>query len=104
MVEGAITLPLMALIALALVNLSLAGYAAVTAANAAEAHPGALVTATVTWQVPNYCGPLLHLFAADSPSETISGEAVSVDSSSPVTTANVAPRRTTSNVEDRIDG
>ncbi len=37
MVEGVIVLPLMALIALALVNLSLAGYAAVTANNAANA-------------------------------------------------------------------
>jgi len=39
MVEGALTLPLMALIALALVNLSLAGYAAVTANNAANVAP-----------------------------------------------------------------
>ena len=37
MVEGALTLPLMALVALALVNLSLAGYASVTANNAANA-------------------------------------------------------------------
>lgn len=37
MVEGAVTMPLMALVALALVNLSLAGYAAVTANNAANA-------------------------------------------------------------------
>ncbi len=36
MVEGVIVLPLMALIALALVNLSLAGYASVTANNAAN--------------------------------------------------------------------
>ncbi len=36
MVEGVIALPLMALIALALVNLSLAGYASVTANNAAN--------------------------------------------------------------------
>ena len=36
MVEGVITLPLMALIALALVNLSLAGYASVTANNTAN--------------------------------------------------------------------
>ena len=35
MVEGAITLPVMALLALALVNLALAGYAANTAQNAA---------------------------------------------------------------------
>jgi hypothetical protein len=35
MVEGALTLPIMALIALALVNLALAGYASVTANNAA---------------------------------------------------------------------
>jgi len=37
MVEGAITMPLMALVALALVNLSMAGYASVTANNAANA-------------------------------------------------------------------
>ncbi len=37
MVEGALTMPLMALVALALVNLSLAGYASVTANNAANA-------------------------------------------------------------------
>ena len=36
MVEGALTLPLMARLALALVNLSLAGYAAVWANNAAN--------------------------------------------------------------------
>ena len=36
MVEGAITFPLMALVALALVNLALAGYASVTANNAAN--------------------------------------------------------------------
>lgn len=36
MVEGALTLPLMALVALALVNLALAGYASVTANNAAN--------------------------------------------------------------------
>lgn len=34
MVEGALTLPLMALVSLALVNLALAGYASVTANNA----------------------------------------------------------------------
>jgi len=37
MVEGVLTMPLMALVALALVNLSLAGYASVTANNAANA-------------------------------------------------------------------
>ena len=36
MVEGALTLPLMALVTLALVNLALAGYASVTASNAAS--------------------------------------------------------------------
>lgn len=36
MVEGALTMPLMALVALALVNLALAGYCSVTANNAAN--------------------------------------------------------------------
>jgi len=36
MVEGAMTMPLMALVALALVNLALAGYCSVTANNAAN--------------------------------------------------------------------
>lgn len=36
MVEGALTFPLMALVALALVNLALAGYASITANNAAN--------------------------------------------------------------------
>lgn len=36
MVEGALTLPLMALLALALLNLALAGYASNTATNAAD--------------------------------------------------------------------
>lgn len=36
MVEGALTFPIMAMLALALVNLALAGYASVTAMNAAD--------------------------------------------------------------------
>ena len=100
MVEGALTLPLMALVTLALVNLALAGYASVSQRNVtgealnaanralqagigdytvaiqADSHPGGLVQVSVQWEVPNFFGSLMPFFGA--PNEPINGEAVSV--------------------------
>lgn len=82
MVEGALTFPLMVLVTLALVNLALAGYASVTAYDAArdalragvgtyrvqveqaDGFAGGRVAVQVSWQVPNFFAGLMPLFGA----------------------------------------